>query len=361
MKSIYFSVIALCSLQVTTAQDSTKNENNFTLSGYIEAYYSHDFNRLLHNTRPGFVYSHNRTAEATVNLVFLKGNFNNSKTRANIALAAGTYMNANLAAEAGVLKNIYEANAGLKISKNSDVWIDAGIMPSHIGFESAIGKDNWTLTRSILADNSPYYEAGVKLGYTSKSSKWYLAAMYLNGWQRIQRVDANTTPAFGTQITYKPSSSVTLSYSTFSGNDKPDSVRQMRYFNNFYTVLQLSKKLGITAGFDFGAEQKTKGSNDFNTWYSPVLIIKFSADNKNAIAIRAEYYSDEKGVIINLGSPNGFKTYGFSVNYDRKITGNALWRIEVKTLKSEDAVFLKRNLSTTKNSTTFSTAIALNF
>ena len=29
-----------------------------------------------------------------------------------IALAAGTYMNANYAAEPGVLKNIYEANAG---------------------------------------------------------------------------------------------------------------------------------------------------------------------------------------------------------------------------------------------------------
>jgi hypothetical protein len=42
-------------------------------------------------------------------------------------------------------------------------------MPSHIGFESAIGKDCATLTRSILADNSPYYEAGVKIDITSKT------------------------------------------------------------------------------------------------------------------------------------------------------------------------------------------------
>lgn len=60
-------------------------------------------------------------------------------------------------------------------------------MPSHIGFESAIGKDCWNLTRSILADNSPYYETGIKLGYTSKNEKLYLAGMYLNGWQRIQK------------------------------------------------------------------------------------------------------------------------------------------------------------------------------
>ncbi|MBK8628485.1 MAG: outer membrane beta-barrel protein [Saprospiraceae bacterium] len=28
--------------------------------------------------------------------------------------------------------------------------MDAGIFPSHIGFESAISADNWTLTRSLL-------------------------------------------------------------------------------------------------------------------------------------------------------------------------------------------------------------------
>jgi hypothetical protein len=43
------------------------------------------------------------------------------------------------------------------------------------------------LTRSILADNSPYYEAGLKKKLL-KNEKWYLA-MYLNGWQRIQKIE----------------------------------------------------------------------------------------------------------------------------------------------------------------------------
>ncbi|MBC7867472.1 MAG: porin [Gloeobacteraceae cyanobacterium ES-bin-316] len=361
MKKIMFSAAALMCFQFSYAQDSTKKENNVTISGYAEAYYTYDFNRPLNNTRPSFVYSHNRANEATVNLAFLKANFSNGKTRANLALAAGTYMNANLAAEPGVLKNIYEANAGVKISNTADLWIDAGIMPSHIGFESAIGKDNWTVTRSILADNSPYYEAGVKLGYTSKDSKLYLAAMYLNGWQRIQRVDGNTTPAFGTQLTYKPTSAVALNYSTFIGNDKPDSVRQMRYFNNLYAVFQLSSKVGITAGFDFGAEQVAKGSSDVNTWYSPIVILRYAPDAKNTLAFRGEYYSDEDGVIIGTGTPNGFKTYGGSINYDRAIGSNAVWRLEVRTMNSKDEIFPKRNLSTTDNSTTISTALAISF
>jgi hypothetical protein len=48
----------------------------------------------------------------------------------------GTYPQYNLASEQPLLKNIYEANIGVKISKKHNLWIDMGIMPSHIGFES---------------------------------------------------------------------------------------------------------------------------------------------------------------------------------------------------------------------------------
>jgi len=120
--------------------------------------------------------------------------------RANLALMAGTYANANLSAEPGVMRNILEAYAGVKISKSKNLWIDAGIFSSHIGFESAVGKDCWNLTRGILAENSPYYESGVKIGYPSEDGKWFASGLMLNGWQRIQRVEGNNTPAFGHQL-----------------------------------------------------------------------------------------------------------------------------------------------------------------
>jgi hypothetical protein len=270
-------------------------------------------------------------------------------------------MNANMAAEPGVLKNIYEANAGVKLSKNANLWLDAGILPSHIGFESAIGKDNWTLTRSMVADNSPYYEAGARLGYTSKNEKWYLAALYLNGWQRIQRVDGNSTPAFGTQVTFKPSSSVTLNYSTFAGNDKPDSVRLMRYYHNVYGIFQLNEKFGITAGFDYGMEQKAKGSSDLNNWFTGVLVMKYSPDKTNSLSVRGEYFQDENGVIIATGTPEGFKTFGWSVNYDRQLFANAVWRLELRSFHGKEEYFEKRNANPVKSSPIVATAIALSF
>jgi hypothetical protein len=160
----------------------------FTISGYLETYYTYDFANPENHTRPAFTYSHNRHNEINVNLGYIKAAFLTDKVRANLALAVGTYMNANYAAEPFVLKNIYEANGGFKISKKHDLWIDAGIFSSHIGFESAVGKDNWTVTRSLFADNSPYFETGAKISYTNSNGKWFMSGLILNGWQRIQRV-----------------------------------------------------------------------------------------------------------------------------------------------------------------------------
>lgn len=335
--------------------------NPIKISGYAEVYYQFDLNNPKNNSRPGFVYSHNRNNEVNLNLGFIKANYETERLRANLALATGTYMNANYAAEPGVLKNIYEANIGVKISKAKNIWIDAGVMPSHIGFESAVSKDCWALTRSLQAENSPYFESGAKVSYTNESGKWFVSALVLNGWQRIQRVDGNSTMAFGHQLTYKPTEKITLNSSSFMGNDKQDSVKQMRYFHNLYGIFQLSKKFALTTGFDIGAEQKIKGSNQYNVWYSPVIIARYSATDKLNFAARAEYYNDKNGVIIATNTENGFKTLGYSLNVDYWILPNLVWRTEVKNLSSKDAVFQNRKENNVQNSFVAVTSLAVNF
>lgn len=359
MKKILFVLLAVCGITASAQNDSINKP--LTIGGYAEVYYTADFNNPKNNNRPGFVYSHNRNNEVNVNLAYIKTAYNTENVRANLALAVGTYMNANYAAEQGIMKNIYEANAGLKISKKHNLWIDAGIFPSHLGFESAVGKDNWTLTRSLFADNSPYFETGAKISYTSESGKWFLSGLVLNGWQRIQRVDGNSTPAFGHQLIFKPNEKLTINSSSFIGNDKPDSIRQMRYFHNLYAVYQINKKFGLTAGFDIGAEQKAKGSDRYNVWYTPVLIAKYNATNKLSFTARGEYYQDEKGVIISTGTENGFKTFGYSFNADYEIFPNLVWRTEIRNLSSKDAIFMNRTGEFNKNSLTATTALAISF
>ncbi len=362
----YLKIFLLCiiiygqQLSMNKVAAQTDSINPLTISGYIETYYTYDFGKPLSHNRPAFLYSYNRHNEVNLNLGFIKAAYQKENVRANLAVGTGTYMNANFAAEPGVLKNIYEANAGIKLSKTNNLWIDAGIFSSHIGFESAVGKDCWNVTRSILAENSPYYESGAKISYTSKNEKWFISALVLNGWQHIQRPDGNNSPAFGHQLTYKPSAKITLNSSSFIGNDKPDSAKQLRYFHNFYALVQLNKLLAITAGFDIGAEQQSKGSSRYNSWYSPVVIVKISASAKSNIAIRGEYYQDEKGVIISTGTLNGFKTWGYSFNYDLAVKSNVVWRIEARGFSSRDAIFLKDQLPA-KNNFFVTTALAISF
>lgn len=352
--------IALIAFGFTISNAQEKAPSPFSFSAYIETYYSYDFGNPDNHTKPSFIYNYNRHNEVALNLGLIKANYTKDNIRGNFALMAGTYTQYNMAAEQDLMKNIYEANVGVKISKKSNLWVDAGILPSHIGFESAIGKDCMNLTRSILADNSPYYEAGVKLGYTSKSEKWYLAAMYLNGWQRIQKIDGNQTPAFGTQVTYKPSGKTTLNWSTYVGNEQADNDRKWRYFNNFYGQFKVSEKTNLVAGFDIGAQQKVNGSSDYDTWFSPVIIAQYKPTAKIQLAARSEYYQDKSGVIIDTGTPNGFKTFGYSANFDYLVSDNAMFRIEARSLNSKDAIFLKNN-SPTDSNFFITTSMAISF
>ncbi len=334
---------------------------SFTFTGYVETYYLYNFNNPGTHNQPNFIYSFNRSNEFNLNMGYTKATYSTDKIRANLALMTGTYAHANLSAEPEVFRNLLEGNIGVKLSAKKNIWLDAGIFASHIGFESAIGKDCWNLTRSLLAENSPYYESGVKIGYTSTDEKWYVAAIILNGWQRIKRPDGNSTPGLGTHVTYKPSEKVTVNSSTFIGNDKPDSVRRMRYFHNFYGIFKLSNKWFATLGFDIGTEQKIKRSRKMNTWYSPVIIIKYAATDKLSLAARAEYYKDKNEVIISTGTPNGFATSGFSANVDYAIIKNVLWRVEARTLNSKDKIFEKRNNTLVSKSTWLATSISVSF
>lgn len=313
-----------------------------SFTGFMDVFYAYDLNEPKTDYRLPFLYNHNRHNEFNLNLGLLKMNVSHSKYRANFALQAGTYVNDNYSVEPAALKNIYEGNIGISLNKKNNLWVDAGIFGSHIGFESAVSKDSWTLTRSLLAENSPYYLSGIKLTY-NPNDRFELAAIVCNGWQRIKKVSGNSLPSFCTQIKYKKTDKFILNWSTFIGTDDPDTLRRMRYFNNFYFQSKIIKKFGLIAGFDIGAQQAKKDSSAYYIWYSPVLIINYALTEKWSVAARGEYYDDENGVIVPTSTPNGFKTGGISLNIDYSPFNNVLWRLEGRWLNSADKIFAKQN------------------
>lgn len=341
IRHVFLTLTCMACFAITSfSQNDTSDKPDLNLLGFVDAFYVYDFNEPETSLRQPFLYNHNRHNEVNVNLALIEFNVTHARYRGSIALQAGTYPNDNYAAEPVTLRNIFEANAGLSLNRKNTLWVDAGIFSSHIGFESAISMDNWTLTRSLLAENSPYYLASAKLTYTP-NSKWELAALVCNGWQRIKKVEGNSLPAFCSQVKFIPNKNITFNWSTFTGTDDPDSTRRMRYFNNLFGQFQITHSFGIIAGIDIGFQQKSKDSSKYNYWTTPVLIARYQINSKWALALRGEYFLDESGVIIATGTQHGFTTTGVSLNFDYSVTDKAMFRLEGRWFNSRDRIFTK--------------------
>jgi hypothetical protein len=349
VRSLFFFLLSLLS-SVLYAQDDSiwRQKATLSISGFLDVYYVYDFDQPQVASRQPFLFNHNRHNEFNLNLGFVKLGLEHSKFRSNLALQTGTYANDNYSAEPGLLKNIFEANVGLSLNRMNSLWLDVGVFGSHIGFESAVSMDNWTLTRSLLAENSPYFLSGAKLTF-SPSEKLKLAGLILNGWQRIQRLQGSSLPSFGTQVNYSPTEAFTFNWSTFMGTDDPDATRRMRYFNNFYGQFQLSRRFGLIGGFDIGAQQRAKDVSSYDFWFSPVIIGQFTISKNWRMAIRAEYYQDETGIIIPTNTSNGFKTSGLSLNVDYTPASSFICRLEGRWLGSRDNIFENKNMPANTN------------
>ena len=343
------------------AQDSTLDQNKKLLfSAYVEAYYGYDFSKPADNKRPSFLYNFNRANEFNINLAYIKASHKSERTRLNLALAAGTYMQANYAEEPALLQFVLEANVGLRLSKKNNLWLDIGIMPSHLGFEGPISSECWTLSRSMAAENSPYFQTGARLGYTSKNEKWNFAVLALNGWQNITRKDNFSLINWGTQLQYKPGNETVLNYSTFIGTVFPDTARRMRYFHNLYAILPLATKWGLILGTDIGQEETSANDATLKTWFTPQAIIRYKPTSKMAVAMRGEYYSDPNGLVVVYALPDEFKATSLSLNLDYIPFHQTFVRIEGRWLNNQTAVFPKDGAFSENNfSLLFSLSVSL--
>ena len=317
-------------------QDSVKLKIDF--SGYFETYYNYDFNKPDDKQRQSFLFNHNRHNEFNVNVALLRTTISHENFYAKIALQAGTYVDDNYASED--LKILNEAYVGAYLDKNQQTSIDVGVFASHIGFETATSSGNLNLTRSILAENSPYFLSGIRFNY-KPNDKWTFTGIVNNGWQRIDKPNRHALPAFGSQIVYKPSSKSTFNWSTFVGDEPIGTDLRTRYFSNLYWDNQWTGKWRTILGFDYGLQKQVFGENYAN-WYSPVVIAQYLLTQKWQLAYRSEYYQDKENVIIT-SDYGRFKTLGNSLNLDFIPNSKVKVRTEARWLHAQDEVFKTTN------------------
>jgi hypothetical protein len=323
----------------TTAADTAPK---ISFGAFIDGYYAWDFDRPYNFDR-AYTTQPARHAEFNINLAYVEAKLTAPNFRGRLALQFGTSVQENYASEPhigevsgpSVAEFIQEATAGYKLGPT--LWIDGGIFAAHLGYEGWISRDNLTYTRSMMADNSPYYEAGVKLTWTPSVA---VATQFLviNGWQDISNY--NTPPALGARIDYTVSPVLTLSYDNFFGIISPDTViPQVRFFNDWIAQYNPTARWQLAATFDLGLQSRTASANGTATWVAGALIAKYHATAKVGIVGRVERYADPSRAIVQTNLPATFEASGASLGVDVSPVSRLLWRTEVRGLRADRPVF----------------------
>ncbi|MFY0672121.1 MAG: porin [Bacteroidia bacterium] len=299
-----------------------------TVSGYVDFYFSYDFNSFKPSNDPGFLYSYNRRNQVGMNLALLKMNYRKGAAQVNVALQVGSFVNVN----DYLSQPIQELNLEVDLNKQKTLSLKTGIFTSHLGFESAIGADNVCLSQSLVSENSPYFLFGSMVNF-NPNNKIKIGLVVSNGWYVFPRKFENNAIAIGSYISYKPTKSFKIYWATYNDINR-------RFYNNFYTQLN-TNKLKLTLGIDYG--QDVWGPNRTDFWYVPTSILQVKINEKIKIGLRGEYFFDERNRIISTPLPYPSETaiFGFSTNIDFRIADNVLFRLESRNFNSNYEYFRK--------------------
>lgn len=281
---------------------------HYSLGAYAETYYGHSLTNPQANEKSALFYNHTTLNQPAVNVGLIEFSASNSKWTFRGDFMFGTYSQKNLATEPGMLKNIYQLNATLALSPKHQLML--GIMPSHIGFESAKNWENPSFTRSYIAENSPYYETGLAWSY-SPTQRMNVKVLALTGWQTMHKF----RPALGTQLTIENAKGIRFNSSGFIG----DEGKGLRVFYDNYVQIPLSPSVSWIVCEDVGFESG-------NFWHGGSTFLTWQVRPALKLAGRLEYYTDPKAIIL----AESFSDLSQSLSADYQLTPWGMLRTEWK-------------------------------
>src|SRR6185503_8090713 len=257
-----------------------------------------------------------RHSEFNVNLAHVDLTLATTRARGRLAVQTGTSVQANYAAEprVGALSGpdvsrfIQEATLGYQVVPR--LWIDAGIFFAPFGSESWISADNWTYTRSLVADNSPYYESGAKVTW-SPTARLGVQLHVMNGWQNVS--ENNADKALGVRVDYAAADRVSLAYDAFAGNEQPSAEPgALRLFQEVIARARIGSRLSLSGTFDYGIQRQSAARSAAN-WHGWAMLARLAVTPRSSVTARIEAYSDLSQIIVVTGRRAGFRANGGSL------------------------------------------------
>ena len=364
MKAIGTALLLLLlttGLRAQSLTDSLFKKGKLSIEGYADVYYSYALSHPVGGTRP-YVVNYNRDNEINVNLAYLSLKYTADRVRAAFTPGFGTYMNANYAAERQTLQNIIEAYVGVRIFKDKDIWVDAGVFTSPYTNETAFSFDQLTYTRSLGTENTPYYLTGARLT-VPLGPKWTAYGYVLNGWQVVQ--SQHDPLDFGTQLEFKPDSTWDINWDTYIGNESSSTYPgyRTRYFTDFYATYNPSPKWSFTADAYLGLQRRLEGdAMRTRSWWNATACARYTFIPGQSLSARVEYYDDPFEVLERpVTNANEFRISSASLGYNLSITESVLFRVEARAFNSSEPLYPLRHAPDANNEGWFTAGLTARF
>jgi hypothetical protein len=337
MKKYIFTYFLLWGAMASIAQ-SKQDSLLFDYQTYLDFYYAYDFANPKDDIRLPFLVNYNRHNRMGLNMLAGNVSLEKKRYRAKLALQVGSFARDNYVNEPNkYLGLIQEANFGIALDSAKKSWLEIGVFPSHLGFESAIAHDNWALSRSLASELSPYYLSGAKLTYTKRRMTY--VALLCNSWSSLFNYQKGQLPSFGTQIVFRKTPQTTHNWSTFIGSGINDGFDQLRIFNNYFVTWKPNDKYAVIFGLDLGFQKRIAPKEGYNSWFVPSLLLKRQITRDLSICGRTELFFDEFEVVTQAVNNHAFDIFGASANLDYRFTENGIIRLEIRALSSSGDYF----------------------
>lgn len=327
MKTIFKILILLPVLSCTVkSQDFSK----FSISGYVDTYYSYDNDKNGNSIRQFSAIAPYRE-EFRINIAQVSLKYNDEKVRGVITAQYGDIPSVNWPSGQ---QFIQEAYAGFSPSKN--LWIDAGFFLTHIGAEGVLPKSNFLTTMSLPVYFEPFYQSGVRVSYDF-SKKVYGCFHLVNGYNVF--MDNNKNKSAGITLGIKPNDKVEIIYNNLLGNEMSSGPGKLRIYNNLILKLYPAKKLDVIIAGDAAFQENSKltDSTAYGTVYSGLASLRYRFSPKFSASIRGEYYMDNDGILSgvmtdNSGKQTGLKAFGITAGFEVRPVSMAYFRVEARYL-----------------------------
>ncbi len=317
-----------------------------TFAGFVDTYYAWDALRPASFDR-AYTTQAARHAEFNVNLAFVEARLAGPRTRGRLALQAGTSVQSNYAGEPrlgtisgpDVSRFVQEATAGWRVAPG--LWVDGGVFPAHVGYESWVSRDNPTYTRSLVAEYSPYYEAGAKLSWAARPSLAVQAAV-VNGWQNVSA--ENASPGAGVRVDWTARPNLVLTYDDLVANVAPDtSDARVRIYHDLMAQWDPSRRWRVVAVLSLGTQTRSAPGGASAVWGGGALIGRWQVSPTVALAGRVEGFGDPDAIVLATGTSSPFRAVGGSIGVDVAPDPALRWRTEVRAFGTRDPVWPGRD------------------